>query len=87
MATLVKSPCIGCRFAEWQRTKSGALHPNKLGRCTWRPKIEPMPWWAHSEKKLLSRLTAGWIGRDDVEPSRYYAACDAREDGGRKAAP
>jgi hypothetical protein len=26
--------CEGCRFADWKRTKSGALHPDKSGKCT-----------------------------------------------------
>lgn len=25
--------CDGCRWAEWARTRSGALHPNKSGKC------------------------------------------------------
>jgi len=79
MTTLVKSPCIGCRFAEWQRTKSGALHPNKLGHCTWRPKIEPMPQWAAYVKRQLSQLTYNWIARDDMAPRDWSATCDARE--------
>lgn len=66
MTALVKSPCIGCRFAEWDRTKNGALHPNKSGRCTWRPKIEPMPWWTASEKLRLAQLGNHQIYRIDV---------------------
>ena len=27
--------CRSCRFASWQRTKTGRLHPSQSGRCTW----------------------------------------------------
>ena len=27
--------CLDCRFAEWDRTSRGALHPNGHGKCTW----------------------------------------------------
>ena len=32
--------CKDCNFAEWDRTKSGRLHPSGDGRCT---KIIKMP--------------------------------------------
>ena len=25
--------CDGCKFANWERTKAGRLHPGKAGRC------------------------------------------------------
>lgn len=25
--------CEGCKFAEWRRTATGRLHPDKTGRC------------------------------------------------------
>ena len=25
--------CDDCAFAEWNRTKSGRLHPSKMGKC------------------------------------------------------
>lgn len=27
--------CEGCKFAEWDRNKVGALHPSGNGRCKW----------------------------------------------------
>ena len=27
--------CLDCKFAEWKRTKTGALHPSVDGRCKW----------------------------------------------------
>ena len=35
--TKPKAICINCRFAEWEKTKAGRLHPLGYGRCTWRP--------------------------------------------------
>lgn len=33
--------CINCKFAEWERTKDGKLHPSGAGRCTWQmPEIQ-----------------------------------------------
>lgn len=26
--------CDDCKYAEWNRTKNGRLHPDKQGRCT-----------------------------------------------------
>ena len=27
--------CTNCKFASWQRTAKGTLHPSGEGRCTW----------------------------------------------------
>jgi hypothetical protein len=32
-APKIPSTCAGCRFAEWNRTASGTLHPNGSGYC------------------------------------------------------
>lgn len=29
------SECFGCKWAVWDRTTNGRLHPNKAGRCMW----------------------------------------------------
>lgn len=80
MTELVKSPCIGCRFAEWERTKNGKLHPNKLGHCTWGSKMSPMPWWAEIQKQQLARLASVEIDRCDMHQDNRRATCDAREE-------
>lgn len=80
MTDLVRSPCVGCRFAEWERTANGKLHPDQSGRCTWRPKIEPMPWWTASEKLQLAQLGDYRIDRCDVYSYDIDATCDAREE-------
>ena len=28
--------CVGCKYAEWLRTKTGALHPSGQGTCGYR---------------------------------------------------
>ena len=29
------TPCIGCKYANWQKTSNGRLHPNGEGKCTY----------------------------------------------------
>ena len=69
MTTLVKSPCIGCRFAEWDRTADGRRVG--IGTCHWRAKTEPTPWWV-----VCNRV----IFRTGVTPDSRCATCDAREE-------
>lgn len=44
------SLCVTCRFAEWDRTKLGRLHPNGQGRCSAPspviPKLSAAFWWS-----------------------------------------
>ena len=35
--------CIGCRYAEWDKTKSGKFHPSGNGKCAFPYKIPPLP--------------------------------------------
>ena len=57
--------CTHCKYAEWERTKNGALHPKGDGRCTYTVKIPPLPasqywaWEAQGHPKVLG----GWINR------------------------
>jgi len=46
--------CDGCKFADWRRTVSGRLHPDKTGQCT-----------RLVQRPLDVRLPAAfyWIGR------------------------
>ena len=32
---MTKSYCVGCKFAKWDRTPSGAIHRSGRGACTW----------------------------------------------------
>ena len=35
--------CTYCKYADWQRTKSGRLSPSGDGRCQYQWKIPPLP--------------------------------------------
>jgi len=35
--------CTHCKYADWQRTKSGALHPSGDGKCTFEYKVPVLP--------------------------------------------
>lgn len=35
--------CIGCKYADWKRSKNGALHPSGEGQCTYEVKIPQLP--------------------------------------------
>lgn len=35
--------CIGCKYAEWEFTKAGRLHPSGDGRCGWEFKPQKLP--------------------------------------------
>mgnify|MGYP001186372959 CR=1 FL=1 len=76
MTDLVKSPCVGCRFAEWERTANGSGWPPKAGWCRWRPKIEPQPWWWSSDMIDTRKV----IYEQDVDLDSRRATCDAREE-------
>ena len=47
--------CLGCKYAEWNRTKTGALHPSGDGRCTFPWKMPPLP---------ASMYFVGWMDGD-----------------------
>lgn len=45
--------CVGCVFADWQKTKTGRLHPSGSGLCTFKYKVPPLPesmYWLDSPK-------------------------------------
>lgn len=35
--------CTGCKWAEWDRTSAGRLHPSGSGRCQYKYKLPPLP--------------------------------------------
>lgn len=49
--------CIDCKYADWQKTKAGKLHPSGDGRCKYQ--------W------ITPRLPASmyWVGMCDPQPS------------------
>jgi len=65
--------CLDCRFAEWDRTAAGRLHPNKGGFCVWTKRVA-FP--ASMSKRAVDHLEQTlrrhrWIDRGDPIP-----ACD-----------
>jgi hypothetical protein len=53
--------CTDCKYAEWRRTKSGALHPSGDGKCTFEYKLPPLP----ASRTWLTRpfASSGFISR------------------------
>jgi len=35
--------CIGCKYAEWDKTKAGRLHPSGDGRCKYKIVMPVIP--------------------------------------------
>lgn len=72
--------CIGCIYANWDKTKYGRLHPSGDGRCTDEVKMPTLPasmhWgWRWDEKP--PRPGVGWINRKDSD--RHPCPCRADE--------
>ena len=66
--------CKGCKWAEWNRTASGRLHPNGGGRCTFQVKIPVLPqafYWIGGEPRPMG----GQINRKEEHKDHcaYYA--------------
>lgn len=59
--------CLTCRFADWNKTKTGKLHPDGLGRCT--VKIP----------ELVIPKVYYWIGFGHGQPRPCGGGIDRRE--------
>lgn len=73
--------CFGCKFAEWQRTKTGALHPNKQGKCMWKVVIPvalacTVPGRYSDKNGEPLTIEGHWIERDRV----HKRTCSVREE-------
>lgn len=56
--------CDGCKYAKWEKTASGRLHPNKKGRCMYPVKTPILPitmYWMHEPSPY-----GGWIVRGET---------------------
>lgn len=56
--------CDGCKYAEWQRTAAGKLHPSKEGKCIYPVKMPVLPismYWIADQRPY-----GGWIQRGAV---------------------
>jgi hypothetical protein len=54
--------CTKCKYAEWNKTKTGRLHPSGDGSCTYQYKIPKLPESMHWITK--PRPYGGWINRN-----------------------
>ena len=59
--------CLDCKFAQWDRTQSGRLHPNGEGKCLW-TKVVVMPasvpiYNQNAVNRITNSLFAGYIER------------------------
>lgn len=56
--------CLHCKYAEWNKTASGRLHPSGDGKCGYQYKMPPLPQSMHfiSEPKPYG----GRINRKDA---------------------
>ncbi len=56
--------CTHCKHANWERTKTGALHPSGAGMCTYEVKIPPLPASKHWIGMLTPAALGGAIGEE-----------------------
>ena len=66
--------CIGCKYADWKRTKNGRLHPSGEGRCRYEMKVPQLPnafFWMHLSSP---ELDGGRISRKQTYDTHcpYY---------------
>ncbi len=51
--------CNGCKYAEWNKTAAGRLHPSGDGKCCYEYKVPPLPaalYWLGGEPR-----PSGWL--------------------------
>lgn len=77
-----KTVCDGCRFAEWEKTASGRLHPSGHGRCAYAAN-HPVPAshngsWTQGRSGMFE-VRGGNIHRTGIAASSWLSACAVRE--------
>jgi hypothetical protein len=67
--------CKGCKYAKWEKTVAGRLHPSGMGRCTFPWKMPPLPASMYFTGMSNPSLCGGWIERkrELKEHCPYYA--------------
>jgi hypothetical protein len=64
--------CTTCRFASWDKTASGRLHPSGDGRCTWEvPSINlPIAFYfvGSVDRHNIPQPSGGSINRKRLKP-------------------
>jgi len=68
--------CIGCVYADFDKTKAGKLHPSGDGRCTYEVVMPTLPASMHWGWGVPRppRPGGGWINRNDQD----RAVCPVR---------
>jgi hypothetical protein len=68
--------CTKCKYAEWERTTAGRLHPSGQGRCTYPWKMPqlpasmhwigdaPVPWGGYISRKEGLETHCAYFGED-----------------------
>ena len=66
--------CDKCKWANWNRTKNGRLHPDKGGRCTKEIVIPAIPEAFYWINNMPTKPYGGYIerGRDLQNNCVYY---------------
>lgn len=59
----IASVCERCRFADWKKTATGRLHPDKSGRCTFEWVPPPLPASFYWSGFSALRPSGGFIER------------------------
>jgi len=79
--------CNGCRFAAWQRTKTGALHPSGDGKCTFNYTPKPYPAYMGNRRPETIEMFYKGINRrtENKVHCPYYAGGAAPIKGGADA--
>ncbi len=50
---MARHNCEGCKFADWERTTTGRLHPSGDGQCRYNYKLPQLPgsmFWPHDRE-------------------------------------
>ncbi|MGD9157191.1 MAG: hypothetical protein PVG39_02170 [Desulfobacteraceae bacterium] len=55
--------CIGCKYAKWDRTKTGRLSPTGEGRCTFAIKMPVLPTSMFWSFRVEPNPSGGFINR------------------------
>jgi hypothetical protein len=69
--------CLTCKLAEWDKTASGRLHANGIGKCAWKPAHIPTPsvWrWNLINAAKQPIPIGGWLER-----KRPITSCETYE--------
>ncbi|MDY6857327.1 MAG: hypothetical protein SWO11_22015 [Thermodesulfobacteriota bacterium] len=68
--------CNDCKFAEWNRTKTGRLHPSGDGQCKYPYKVPQLPGAFYWIGRFGPKPYGGFINRrkELKEHCAYYMA-------------